>query len=91
MEDLRARLPALPDELQRRFIDELKLSAYDAGVLTAERSVAAYFQEIIDNGVEAKIASNWITTDLFRMMKAHDIERESIAALPYRPKTSPAC
>ena len=86
VEDLRGRLPALPDELQRRFIDELKLSAYDAAVLTAERSVAAYFQEIIDNGVDAKTASNWITTDLFRMMKAHDIERESIDALPISAK-----
>lgn len=86
VEDLRQRLPALPDELQRRFIDELKLSAYDAAVLTAERSVAAYFQEIIDNGVDAKIASNWITTDLFRMMKARDIERESIDALPISAK-----
>ncbi|MDE2858662.1 MAG: Asp-tRNA(Asn)/Glu-tRNA(Gln) amidotransferase subunit GatB [Chloroflexota bacterium] len=86
VEDLRQRLPALPDELQRRFIDELKLSDYDAAVLTAERSVAAYFQEIIDNGVDAKIASNWITTDLFRMMKAQDIERESIDALPISAK-----
>ncbi|MCY4072569.1 MAG: Asp-tRNA(Asn)/Glu-tRNA(Gln) amidotransferase subunit GatB [Chloroflexi bacterium] len=86
VEDLRGRLPALPDELQRRFIDELKLSAYDAAVLTAERSVAAYFQEIIDNGVDAKIASNWITTDLFRMMNARDIERESIDALPISAK-----
>ncbi|MCY4021664.1 MAG: Asp-tRNA(Asn)/Glu-tRNA(Gln) amidotransferase subunit GatB [Chloroflexi bacterium] len=86
VEDLRGRLPALPDELQQRFIDELKLSAYDAAVLTAERSVAAYFQEIIDNGIDPKIASNWITTDLFRMMKAHDIERESIDALPISAK-----
>ncbi len=86
VEDLRRRLPALPDALQRRFTDDLKLSAYDAAVLTAERSVAAYFQEIIDNGVDPKIASNWITTDLFRMMKAHDIERESIDDLPISAK-----
>jgi len=86
VEDLRRRLPALPDELQQRFIDELKLSPYDAAVLTAERSVAAYFQEIIDNGVDAKIASNWITTDLFRMMNARDIERESIDAVPISAK-----
>ena len=82
VEQLNATLPALPDELQRRFVDELKLSAYDAAVLTAERSVAAYFQEIIDNGIDAKLASNWITTDLFRMMNAKEIERESIDAVP---------
>ena len=82
VEQLKSSLPALPDELQRRFVDELKLSAYDAAVLTAERSVAAYFQEIIDNGIDAKLASNWITTDLFRMMNAKEIERESIDAVP---------
>ena len=83
VEQLNATLPALPDELQRRFVDELELSAYDAAVLTAERSVAAYFQEIIDNGIDAKLASNWITTDLFRMMNANEIERESIDAVPF--------
>ncbi len=84
--DLRQRLPALPDALQRRFTKELKLSAYDAGVLTAERSVAAYFQTLIDNGVDAKLACNWITTDLFRMMNAHDIEREAIDSAPISAK-----
>ncbi len=84
--DLRQRLPALPDALQRRFIKELKLSAYDAGILTAERSVAAYFQELIDNDVDAKLACNWITTDLFRMMNAHDIKREAIDSAPISAK-----
>ena len=83
VEQLNATLPALPDELQRRFVDELKLSAYDAAVLTAERSVAAYFQKMIDHGIDAKLASNWITTDLFRMMNANEIERESIDAVPF--------
>ena len=83
VEDLKATLPELPDELQRRFVDELELSTYDAAVLTAERSVAAYFQEIINNGIDAKLASNWITTDLFRMMNANEIERESIDAVPF--------
>ena len=83
VEQLNATLPALPDELQRRFVDELELSAYDAAVLTAERSVAAYFQKMIDHGIDAKLASNWITTDLFRMMNANEIERESIDAVPF--------
>ena len=83
VEQLNATLPALPDELQRRFVDELDLSAYDAAVLTAERSVAAYFQKMIDHGIDAKLASNWITTDLFRMMNANEIERESIDAVPF--------
>ncbi|MCY3864753.1 MAG: Asp-tRNA(Asn)/Glu-tRNA(Gln) amidotransferase subunit GatB [Chloroflexi bacterium] len=77
-----AKLPALPAKLQARFVDELGLSAYDAGVLTAERAVAEYFQKIVDAGVAPKLAANWLTTDLFRMMNANDIERECIERIP---------
>ena len=77
-----AGLPALPDELRQRFVDELGLSAYDAGVLTAERAVAEYFQQIVAAGVEPKLAANWLTTDLFRLMKANDVEREAIDGIP---------
>ena len=77
-----ARLPALPDELQRRFVTELGLSSYDAGVLTAERAVADYFQRIVDSGIEPKLAANWLTTDLFRLMNSEELEREAIASIP---------
>ena len=80
--EIEAKLPALPDELQRRFIDELDLSPYDAGVLTAERAVADYFQQIVAAGIDAKLAANWMTSDLFRMMNANDIQREDIASIP---------
>lgn len=80
--EIAAKLPALPDELRRRFMDELGLSAYDAGVLTAEPAVARYFEAVIAQGIAPKLASNWLTTDLFRLMNEHDIERESIYAIP---------
>ena len=80
--EIEAKLPALPDDLQRRLIEELGLSAYDAGVLTAERAVADFFQAVADLGVDAKLASNWITTELFRKMNATEIERERIGEIP---------
>ena len=76
--DIAARLPALPDELSARFVDELGLSHYDAGVLTAERAVADYFQKVVASGVDPKLAANWLSTDLFRMMNANNVEREKI-------------
>ena len=79
---IQAGLPALPDELQRRFVEQLGLSDYDAAVLTAEQAVARYFIEVVEAGVEAKLAANWLSSELFRMMNAADIEREDIAALP---------
>ena len=80
--DIAAKLPALPDELGERFVDELGLSAYDASVLTAERAVAEYFQKIVGSGVGPKLAANWLTTDLFRMMNRNEVEREMIERIP---------
>ena len=80
--EIAAKLPALPDALQRHFMDELGLSAYDAGVLTAEPAVARYFEAVVAQGIDPKLASNWLTTDLFRLMNKHEIEREAIGAIP---------
>ena len=80
--EIAAKLPPLPDALQQRFMDELGLSAYDAGVLTAEPAVARYFEAVVAQGIDPKLASNWLTTDLFRLMNKHDIEREAIGAIP---------
>jgi len=80
--DIRARLPALPDALRTRFVNEHGLSHYDASVLTAERAVAEYFQAIIEVGVDPKLAANWLITDLFRMMNANDMERDAIDSIP---------
>lgn len=82
VDEIAAKLPALPDELRQRLIGELGLSAYDAGVLTAERAVVRYFEAVIAQGIDPKLACNWITTDLFRMMKENGIEREAIDAIP---------
>ncbi len=80
--EIKAGLPALPDELQARFVDELGLSAYDAGVLTAEQAVAQYFMALVDAGIDAKVAANWLTTEVFRLMNAAEIERDAIDSIP---------
>ncbi|MDE2637505.1 MAG: Asp-tRNA(Asn)/Glu-tRNA(Gln) amidotransferase subunit GatB [Chloroflexota bacterium] len=80
--EIAAKLPALPDELKRRFADELGLSSYDAGLITAEKAVAEYFQRIVASGVDPKLAVNWLTTDLFAMMNAREVEREAIESIP---------
>ena len=82
VEQIKSKLPALPDELQRHFVDELGLSAYDAGVLTAEKAVARYFMALVESGIDAKVAANWLTTDVFRLMNAAEIERDAIGSMP---------
>jgi len=60
---LKAELPELPDAKKLRFVEELGLSPYDAGVLVAERDTAAYF-ETVAAGRDAKLAANWVTSEL---------------------------
>jgi aspartyl-tRNA(Asn)/glutamyl-tRNA(Gln) amidotransferase subunit B len=61
---IRKTLPELPDDKKQRFMDDLGLSPYDAGVLVADKETAEYFEQAAD-GVEAKIAANWVTGNLF--------------------------
>ena len=60
----RARLPELPDARKARFMADYGLSAYDAGVLVAEREIAEYF-EAVAAGRDGKQAANWVTGTLF--------------------------
>jgi aspartyl-tRNA(Asn)/glutamyl-tRNA(Gln) amidotransferase subunit B len=65
IEKIRASLPELPDEKARRFASEYSLSAYDAGVLTASRELAAYFEEVArELPGEAKLCANWVMGEL---------------------------
>jgi aspartyl-tRNA(Asn)/glutamyl-tRNA(Gln) amidotransferase subunit B len=66
---LQARLPELPRAKRERYIQQLGLSAYDAGVLSAERAVADYFDAAVEagkeRGVTPKAVSNWLTSEIF--------------------------
>lgn len=64
VEELKADLPELPDEKKARYIDDFGLSAYDASVLVSERETADFFEAVAE-GRDAKLASNWVTGNLF--------------------------
>ncbi|AYA36311.1 Asp-tRNA(Asn)/Glu-tRNA(Gln) amidotransferase subunit GatB [Hymenobacter oligotrophus] len=57
---VQAELPALPQQLYARFTGELGLSDYDANVLTAEKDIALYFDELTRLTTNAKAAANWM-------------------------------
>ena len=64
VDDLKARLPELPDTKKARFISEYGLSPYDASVLVAEQATALFY-ETVAKGRDPKIAANWVTGDFF--------------------------
>ena len=67
IEDIRANLCELPLKKQLRYVSEYKLSDYDAGVLTAERSMAEYFEQAVAEGGEPKRVCNLITQNLLKI------------------------
>src|SRR6516165_9565620 len=64
VQELKAKLPELPDAKKRRFMHDYGLTAYDAGVLVAEQATADFY-ETVARGRDAKAAANWVMGDLF--------------------------
>lgn len=65
----RSELPELPADREKRFREEYGLPEYDAGVLVADLEVATYFEEVVAAaGGNAKGASNWIMTEVMRVL-----------------------
>lgn len=57
-------IPRLPLERQNSYMKEYGLSAYDAKILVKDKDIASYFEECINLGLDAKMASNWITVNI---------------------------
>ncbi len=79
--DLAATLPELPDARKRRFMDEMGLSAYDAGVLVAEKETADFFERAAA-GRDAKLVANWTLTNLFGALNrlGKDVSESPVSA-----------
>ena len=79
IEAVRAGLPELPAQKRARFESELGLSRYDAGLLTASRKLADYFEATVDAGAPAKAAANWIGRDVLKELNERGVEIEATA------------
>ena len=73
VEELRVELPELPDAKKQRFMTDFGLSADDAGVLTSEREIAEYFEQVAE-GRDGKLVANWVTGELFGAMNTAGLE-----------------
>ena len=79
IEQLRSKLPELPDAKQQRFIDQYDLSEYDAGVLSTDATVANYFEQTATQSKNAKLSANWVSGELSARLNAENL---SIAQSP---------
>ena len=65
---VRAALPEAPVARRDRYVRELGLTAYDAGVLTADRETAELFDKLRGEGLPAKVAANWVMKHVMAVM-----------------------
>jgi len=72
LNDIRKNLVELPKDRKKRFIEKFGFSDYDAGVLTSEKSLADYFESVVNIVNEPKLISNWITTELLGKLNAEN-------------------
>jgi aspartyl-tRNA(Asn)/glutamyl-tRNA(Gln) amidotransferase subunit B len=70
VEEIRRRLPELPDAKKARFMVQYKLSAYDAELLTGSREFALYFESCVGGGspARAKMVANWMLGEYLRLL-----------------------
>ncbi|MCB9915710.1 MAG: Asp-tRNA(Asn)/Glu-tRNA(Gln) amidotransferase subunit GatB [Planctomycetes bacterium] len=85
LEATRALLPELPAARRARYQRELGLSAYDAGVLTAARDVADFFEAAARLSGAPKDACNWITNEVLRALSGDEVAATSVDELPMKP------
>jgi aspartyl-tRNA(Asn)/glutamyl-tRNA(Gln) amidotransferase subunit B len=82
IEEVRRTLPELPADKRRRFVAEYGLPDYDAGVLTLTRELADYYEAVAKESGNAKVASNWVMTEVMRKLKEDD---RPLASCPVPP------
>jgi aspartyl-tRNA(Asn)/glutamyl-tRNA(Gln) amidotransferase subunit B len=82
LDEIRASLPELPDEKRERFVGDFGLPEYDADLLTSEKPVAEWFEEVVAAGAQPKAASNWMMGDLMRLLNEENRPIEECAISP---------
>lgn len=82
VERIRQEIPELPDARRKRYVEELGLPEYDAGVLTSTIEMAEFFEETVKHGADPKQASNWIMGEMSAYMNKHQKELPELAITP---------
>jgi aspartyl-tRNA(Asn)/glutamyl-tRNA(Gln) amidotransferase subunit B len=92
VDELKAKLPELPDRKKTRFVADFGLSDYDASVLVAERESAVFYETVLDRlanrARDGKMAANWVINELFgrlnkegRDIAGSPVSSEQLAAI----------
>lgn len=84
LEQVKADMPILPDELRERLVTEYGLPAYDASILTTSKPLADYYLAVADAVSDKKIAANWVMGEVSAAL--NQIEGATIETLSVTPE-----
>ena len=79
VEAFRKTLPELPASKFQRYVEEWKIPAYDAGILTSEKTLSDLFERTVEVCGDAKEASNWIMGELMKLLNENGILSEDLS------------
>lgn len=82
IEEVRASLPEMPQVKRQRMMEEDGLPAYDAGVITASKALADFYDGVRAHYDDAKKISNWIMVELLAKVNAEGIELVDVKIRP---------
>ncbi len=86
LEELKQEIPQLHLERKYNYINNYGLSNYDASILVKEKSISDYFEECLKLNIDAKSASNWITTQILGYINKYELTINEIFLTPKRLK-----
>lgn len=82
LDAVRGEITELPEARLKRYMNDLKLSEKDAGVLVEFKAMGDYFEQLLKEGIAAKSAANWIISDCQGLLKEHYLNIETCGIAP---------
>ena len=82
LEELRNNLPELKLQRYKKYIEKYNLSEYDAGVLSANKDISDYFEEVLSYGSNVELSVNFVTTSVLSTINKLEIELKDLFITP---------
>ena len=82
LSNVKDEMPEFSDEKAKRFINEYKLNEMEAATLSSEQELAEYYEEVVKVSDDARLAANWVLTEILRVLKEKNISIEEFSVEP---------
>ena len=82
LSDIKESIPELPDSRLNKFINSYSLPKYDAEILTQDKNIADYYELVVKNSKDYKLASNWVMVDIMSVLNSKNISIKEFTIQP---------